>query len=151
NYSNIANDTTQACTLAAPTLTAPDNGSQTKNNVPTFTWSPVASADNYQIQIDDSSDFSSPVQTSTTPSQSYGATQLLDGTTYYWRVRALSTSNTQTGPWSTVWSVQIDRTKLAAPTLSAPTNNGIVSLVTPRFAWAAVVGATQYKLQVDDD
>lgn len=78
-YENLATQDNPACG------SAPAEGSLT--SYPAFTWSSVAGAECYQIQIDNNADFSSPIQEATVVGATqYNADPLADGQ-YYWRVR----------------------------------------------------------------
>jgi hypothetical protein len=77
-----------AAAPAAPSLTAPSNGSTDQPLRPTFEWAAVAGADSYTLEVDDDPAFGSPeisetglAGTSFTP-----AFDLAAGTTYWWRV-----------------------------------------------------------------
>jgi hypothetical protein len=54
-------------------LQQPVNGVLTVDNQPTFLWAPVTDATGYQIQIDDASDFVTPVQNATVTPTTYTA------------------------------------------------------------------------------
>ena len=80
-----------------PTLLTPVNNAGQSDTTPTFTWSPVVDAEGdavtYEIQVDNNSDFSSPVVLSPTATALSTATYtptttLTAGTTYFWRVRS---------------------------------------------------------------
>ena len=80
-----------------PTLSSPINNAATTDQTPTFSWTSVTDPNGdpvtYEIQVDDSSDFSSPLSLSPTMTGLTGTsytttTTLAIGTTYYWRVRA---------------------------------------------------------------
>jgi len=60
--------------------------------------------DNYQIQVDDSSGFGSPLIDTTDPASPYDMSGLTPGTTYYTRVRAHN--GVGWGPWSSTRSFQ---------------------------------------------
>ena len=100
--------------LPAPVLVAPANSRAAYTQTPpTFDWRGVANASRYQIQIDNDSDFSSPVA-----NQEVRATQvtisdldtkgtICEGSAdypYYWRLRALDLSGNP-GQWSSTWFV----------------------------------------------
>jgi hypothetical protein len=106
----------------------------------------VPEADNYHIQIDDSSDFSSPVIEATMASTSYAPTFSLSPDVYYWRVRGHD-YYTGYGSWSSVWSLTI---LVGAPTLSSPSDGLSTSDLTPTFEWYSVPGADRYQIQIDD-
>jgi len=135
---------------AAPTLVSPPNKSSTNSTTPTFVWNPAANADEYQIQIDNNADFSSPVQDETLAGTSLIADPLSNYVTYYWRVRGINLAD-EPGAWSVVRSVTIDPTWLGTPILNTPRNRTIIGDTTPRFTWRAVPHAVQYMIRVDDD
>ena len=108
NY-HIAVSCPSCATPGTPALTAPANGSTSSNNPPTFTWSAASDASEYQIQVDDNADFSTPLADARTTSTSYTSPSAWGSGTYRWRVRGHNTSGgcDVYGPWSAVWSVTI--------------------------------------------
>jgi hypothetical protein len=99
-------------TPGTPTLMAPTDGSITGDNTPAFEWNGVIGADEYEIQVDNNSDFSSPERGETITSTGYTpAAELSDGT-YYWRVRGHNTSDgcDAYGSWGDTWWVTVDTT-----------------------------------------
>ena len=99
-----------------PTLSGPIDGAATNDTTPTFTWNSVTDPDGdpvtYEIQVDDNSNFSSPVSLSPTATglstTTYTPTTTLTvgaapGTVYFWRVRA--TDGAATSNFSSVRSV----------------------------------------------
>ena len=105
--------------LAAPTLVSPANNAILPlNQSITFSWNLVAGAATYQIQIDDSSSFSSPLVLSRTGlTQTQTSHTFSSERTFWWRVRGRTASGTN-GAWSTVRSFVIRR--LTTPS-STPT------------------------------
>jgi hypothetical protein len=95
-------------TVGAPTLSSPSSGLYISNTTPTFSWYSVSGADYYQIQVDDSSDFTSTAIDTTAYSTSYTPSSyaLSAGKTYYWRVRGYNYS-TGYGDWSSTRSFTI--------------------------------------------
>ena len=95
----------------APSLVSPDNGAVITDNTPTYVWNSVSdpSGVTYQIQVDDSNDFSSPV---------YSAIDLAENAhtlpdknalalgTYFWHVRARNAAG-NIGDWSSIWTLLI--------------------------------------------
>lgn len=86
------------------TLTAPANGATNVSATPTFTWSPVAQAASYSIQVATSPSFANIVAsasgltaTSFTPAGAFNTS-----TTYYWRVWAENACGA--GAYSAVYS-----------------------------------------------
>jgi hypothetical protein len=73
----------------APSLTTPANGATGQPLQPNFTWSAVAGANNYTIEIATDAGFTNIVDSDTVANPNYTpAAELASGTTYYWRVSA---------------------------------------------------------------
>ncbi|MFC1511271.1 beta strand repeat-containing protein [Candidatus Margulisiibacteriota bacterium] len=83
--------------LATPMLIRYLDDALTLDTTPTLSWSTVAGAASYEVQIDDNSDFSSVTVSSTAAATSYTSSSL-NNSTYYWRVRANDGDNG--GSWS---------------------------------------------------
>ena len=120
---------------AAPTLVNPaNNATLPLNQSITFTWNPVAGAATYQIQIDDSNTFSSPVLSRTGITQTQTTHTLTSERTFWWRVRGRTASGTN-GAWSTVRSFVIRQvtgpTPTRTPTVVLPTATSSPSTFTP--------------------
>lgn len=96
--------TTSCATPAAPALTTPANGASLTDTTPTFTWNAVANANEYDIEVDNNADFSSPVIAQTQTAPSFTPATALAAATYHWRVGANNTAGgcNQLGPWSAV-------------------------------------------------
>jgi hypothetical protein len=72
---------------AVVSLTSPADGAMNVSVKPTFSWAAASNATGYYIEIDDNSDFSSPVVTATVTGTSFTPFSFLShDTTYYWRV-----------------------------------------------------------------
>lgn len=88
---------------------------------PVFHWTPVAGTRYYWFQMDDNSDFSSPMITKNELSEPRyvhtGALSFSTNTNYYWRVKALTSSTSQSW-WSDTGLFQFDNPP--APTLVYP-------------------------------
>ncbi|MBK8819568.1 MAG: proprotein convertase P-domain-containing protein [Saprospiraceae bacterium] len=86
--------------LGLPSLTVPANNSINQNIRPAFSWTPLANASRYDIQITRSSNFSEVIFNI----ENIAATSLTfsgyleGGTVYFWRVRGENDCNT--GNWS---------------------------------------------------
>jgi hypothetical protein len=78
---------------------------------PTLTWTPVSWAQGYEIAIDDSTAFTSPLMYGRNTIGAGSTSHLLESPLpngiYYWRVRAKSGATTW-GAWSTVGTFLID-------------------------------------------
>jgi hypothetical protein len=125
---------------------------------PTFIWDRVEGAAGYTIQIDDDSNFSSPVLTQATDANSFTPTDvsnsLLPGTQYFWRV-VMRRSNNVLGQWSAPMSF----TKSSvAPVLLSPAADAALT-GQPTFQWTTILTPTEeprlaaplYRLQVSQD
>jgi hypothetical protein len=89
-----------APTPAAPALATPANGATVALPV-TFDWNDVANAASYQIQVDDSSAFSSPFVVNQTVTASQFTLSSAAARQHWWRVRGRNSAGTN-GPWSSV-------------------------------------------------
>ena len=134
-----------------PNLISPANGSTTNDNTPTFDWSDITDVVEYQIQVDNNSNFSSPERNQVgLTTSTYTPTSSLSDGTYYWRVRARDVADNWSN-WSEIWNVTIDTQRPPAPTLISPANGLVNDDNTPTFDWNDVSGAVEYQLQVDDN
>jgi hypothetical protein len=118
-WSNIFSFTTSGPALAAPALVAPANGATGVSVPPTFSWGTVAGNTGYLLFIAKTPGVlpSNPAvgscsgcstgtkvnATSYTPPSAPAAGNLAAGT-YYWQVKALSSSSGVYGAWSSVFS-----------------------------------------------
>ena len=90
-----------------PTLLAPDNGGTVRDSTPTFDWSSVTDAGEYELWVDDSSDFSLPEILEIISTDAFTPAMDLPDGNYFWRVRAYDAAN-NAGDFSPVWSFVID-------------------------------------------
>ncbi|WP_062531866.1 hypothetical protein, partial [Leptolinea tardivitalis] len=104
-WSSVSYFTLDSTAPAVPTLLAPSNGASL-STLPTLSWSAVTGATAYQIQVDNDSNFESPLYTSPDGSTDHPGTPLTVVSyklaniplvaTYYWHVRARDAA----GNWS---------------------------------------------------
>lgn len=96
--------TTSCATPAAPALTAPANGASLTDTTPTFSWGAVTNANEYDIEVDNNADFSSPIIAQNRTTTSFTPGTALAAGVYYWRVGANNMAGgcSQLGPWSAV-------------------------------------------------
>jgi len=114
-----------------PTLKFPADGAT--NMVPNLTvsWNAIAGSTNlqYQVQIDTTLNFNSPLKVDTTQVllTGYKAHELLFGQKYYWRVRAIDQD--QTSYWSAIRNFIIfDQVNLSKPTNNQKQQNPNVDI-----------------------
>ncbi len=134
--------------LAAPILGTPGNGETTCDTAPAFDWSDVVDAASYRVQVDDNISFVSPAMDATSTTSGYTPASPLAPGFYYWRARAANACTD--GDWSAVHSFTI----LAAPAAPVPywpADDSQLCSAPPYVTWNGAVGATSYRVQVDDD
>ena len=125
----------------------PANGSSTTDTTPEFSWTAVAGADKYQIQIADSEANLAGSSTADAPGASYTpTTALTNKQTHHWRVRAVD-SEGQPGAWSGSSSLRVE---IGAVSGLNPTDGSRTTDTTPTFSWTAVTGADKYQIQIAD-
>ncbi len=138
-------------TLAQPTLLTPIDGATGVALDPTLTWTNTGTL--YSVDIDDNSDFSSPVlgAVNVNPnSYSIPGGILANYTTYYWRVQ--ETFPVPSG-WSTVFHfTTVPSAVPAAFTLLTPADGTNPFDVNPaNFTWNASTEVDLYTVEVSDD
>jgi bacillolysin len=136
-----------------PTLSFPANNALLTDYTPTFNWSDsTGEVWNYDIEIDDNSDFSSPVHTGNTTGSASDYTpfsNLPSNAKLYWRVRALNIAG-----GASAWTAsRYFRTALPPPNSLMPgfiTPGPEEQLLTrrPTFVWETVTGAATYTVEV---
>ena len=104
-WSNVWSFTT-ASTVAAPVLVTPADAASLPCDKVQFNWRKVENSGKYQIEVDTTTYFNSPLRKSTTVSDSTTTLKnMLVGATHYWRVRAYSKADaTIHSAWSAVRS-----------------------------------------------
>ncbi|MFN4133922.1 MAG: hypothetical protein ACK4GQ_06120, partial [Candidatus Hadarchaeales archaeon] len=136
-------------TIPAPTLVSPPNGASLSDNTPLLDWDNSLPADNFELQVDNDPDFSSPIyyKIGILTSQHELENQLAPDN-YYWRVRMFR--NNENGPWSENWKFIIGLLPPGAPQLYKPDNNDNVRR-TVRFEWTIGSGADNHRIEIDND
>jgi hypothetical protein len=101
-WSQIRNFTTAALSPAAPALLAPTNATTGISTTPKLTWSTVANATRYRLQVSTSSMFATLAvnDSNLTVAADSLKIPLAGTTTYYWRVNASNTYGTSA--WTTI-------------------------------------------------
>jgi hypothetical protein len=127
-------------------LLSPMNGAVIASTASYYSWSAVNHATLYRLQVDNSSDFSSPVVDVMTNRSHYSLTyRYVNGETYHWRVISFGGS-IQSG-WTSPRSFTV-AIALPNPSLIAPSNSAIITSDSLVFNWSTVPGAFIYHLQV---
>lgn len=137
-----------------PGLISPGNGTISKDFTPLLDWNNSAlptgvTLKQYELQLDDDADFSSPVEeASGTTSNFTVPSDLVSETKYFWRVRAVGIykSADHVSGWSPRWSFTI---ALPPPTSLTVIPNGSNPL-RPSFDWDDGIGSnvTGYTIQI---
>ena len=133
------------------TLESPENGFLTNQTSVTLSWNANMPGNSYEYEVDDASDFATPVFSALTEELSVTLSGFTTDATYYWHVREKN-GDGETGDWSGTWSFTVDTIAPDVPVLASP-ENGAVSYGTPAFEWNAASGATIYQFEyntVDD-
>jgi hypothetical protein len=137
-----------------PTLISPTNGTTTSDTTPYFSWGTSTGATLYQIQVDDSSSFTSPVIDYTTGNTNYTPTSGLANSTYYWHVRAHSDSG-MWSDWTSTWSFTVSTGPVCytpgTPLLYSPGNGSTTTDNTPFFDWSGTSYSSRYQIMADNN
>jgi hypothetical protein len=130
----------------APVLATPANGATGQASPVAVTWTAVAGAATYTVQVSAVSTFTTTVSSQTgVAAATASVTGLAGGTTYYWRVDATNAAGTSA--WSSVWNFATLAAP-AAPVLASPTTGATNQALAPTLTWGAVTGAASYGCQV---
>jgi len=137
--------------IGTPSLFFPIDNAYIFDNTPHFEWSTASGAENYEIQCSKDSSFlqENVFVVDNITSTYFDVENSLPDNRYYWKVRAGKT-NGENGPWSQTRPFTIDTIPLAAPSLVSPENGVYFQPSSVSFTWAAVSGASGYRLMVDD-
>jgi hypothetical protein len=141
---------TIAASPSAPALNLPANAVANIPTNPVLTWSAVAGATAYTVQIATSAEFTTPiVNQSGITVPSYTAGNLLNNTTYYWRVSAVNAGGT--GEWSGHRSFKTIIARPTVPVASSPDSGAMDVTIAPAFFWHPAENAASYHVQLSTD
>ena len=133
-------------TPPAPVLVSPANASTTTTSTPTFDWEDVSGATQYELLVDNNSDFSSPeINTTVSVSEYTVAAKALTDGTYYWKTKV-----TDNGPYSSVWSTTVSTGGSTIPAVPANITTSIVSGEV-YINWDDSADATSYDVYASAD
>jgi hypothetical protein len=146
----LASLVVMATMTPAQALSAPGGLNAAKRNESTtiLSWSSVSKATGYQVQVDSSSNFSSPDFTASTVNTKVVPTKALPPGTAYWRVRAVVSGSESN--WS---KSNFDVSPVTSPIPISPADDAHLQQPQqpPLLQWSAVQGASSYTVQVDGD
>jgi len=133
----------------APNLLLPADNATLTTGLPSFTWSAVAGAAKYEIDISPANPPSNtpPGARYTVTTPKYTPSSPLPINTFYWRVRGVDAAG-NAGPWSVIRAV-----KITSPTNGVPILNRYTTS-TPTLTWAPIswtAGGGHYEVQVDNN
>lgn len=137
--------------LAAPTLLSPADNAIVNGTTLTNSWSPVEGATKYQYQSFHNAAATNLRWDETFNATSKTATNVPNGTTFWWRVRALD-NNGKESTWSSLWKVTIDNNKPSIPANGQP-HNTVLTTNNFYFTWDASTDASAltYEFQSSQD
>ncbi|MFH0990824.1 MAG: fibronectin type III domain-containing protein [bacterium] len=138
--------TTGSSKLSIPVLLSPEDRATDISTEPRFEWTTVEGANTYVFQISLTQSFSTLLFTREIVSGNFTIVSGLKATTqYYWRILALS--STDTSDWSDVRRFTTWDDQLAAPSLVAPSDGATGQSITPTLAWTVSPRALTYTIQ----
>jgi photosystem II stability/assembly factor-like uncharacterized protein len=133
----------------APTPTAPAMGASAPLS-PLLAWTVPTGAASYALQLSSDSVFAAPLFNDSTLVESSRAIEpLAADTKYYWRVSARNYGGAS--PWSPTFSFTTSPPAPVTPVLLSPAQDSFGAPLLPTLSWAAVSGASAYRLQVATD
>ena len=141
----VAGDALCQTCLPAPTPLSPSNNATGISTTPTFSWSAVSGATDYDIQWGTDQTCSTGTL-ATSGSTSFNPPALSAGTTYGWKVRAKNV-NCQNAAYSSCF-------KFTTVACNAPGSfdlrspNNITTGATPQLSWNAASGAAKYLVRI---
>ena len=153
-------DTWQFHTVDWVVLDSPSNNSTgLAVSSRTLYWKNSRGSSSYIVQVDTTTNFNSEllrnvsVSSSTTNTDTYKSTSItnmLYGTTYYWRVCAANAVDTS--GWSSVWNFTTAYQLTTAPTLVSPANgSNEIQPLGVELVWNGLDNVTGYRYQVSTD
>jgi hypothetical protein len=127
--------TTNVAPPSSPTLVLPSNGATDQPVSLTLAWTQVSTAVSYHVQVATDIGFTSIVMQDSTVSDTQRVVSgLLNGTTYYWRVRAKN-SGGAVSPWASYRSFT---TIIAIPgqaVVVSPLDSAVIAVDSVRLVW----------------
>ncbi len=144
--SQVVTVTISDSAIAFPEIIGPEDNQHFDTNAVSLQWHQIPSAKQYDVQVATTSDYSSPVTSTTTADTAYSLSNLTYSD-YYWRVRAVG-PNGNLSAWSSGGSFN---TFLNPPSGIAPVGGQYSGQPETTFQWTLVPKAVQYEIQVSSD
>jgi len=146
--------------LMPPRLYSPEENAYVSQVQPSFRWAACRFFDeiNYGLEISTDSSFVIPGFVYTDiDTNFFTATLALDETTYFWRAKAYTASDTS--EYSDIYSFTVDTTSPGIPALLSPADSSTITDTMPEFSWSEVSPLSDasngapvyYNLQVSSD
>ena len=110
-----------------------------------LSWRGTDDSTRFEVMVDDSADFASPVARQTTTNTTYVPSVQLPAGTLYWRVRAFNAAS-ESSDW--LFS-EFNQGRVGKPQLEAPADQAqLAARETPVLRWVGSPGATDYSVEV---
>jgi hypothetical protein len=133
----------------APLLDDPVDGSIWCYPFPAhLDWDSVEVATSYEVQVNDSPAFGSPLIHETLSQSGFWPDPRLPEGIWYWRARGCNDCGC--GAWSDPWVFTVGPPG-SAPALTSPADGLGLCTATPTLTWSPVSGTEWYELEVDTD
>lgn len=131
-------------------LIAPSSNEINTPIIPLFSWRAMISALNYRLQLSTSSNFTNLIINQANLTDTcYTGTTLNNSTTYYWRVRAVN--STDSSGWTSDHFTTLPIGFPSPPILISPANGATNILNWPTLSWNTVANAQNYQLQISTE
>ena len=146
-YSPTWTFTTIMAVPAAGVLQSPSNASTGVATTIILTWSNIAAAETYHLQVSTDVNFSSTIVDDTSGTNTLKQLgPLQNNTTYYWRVRGKNAGGY--GTFSPTWSFTTIMARPAAITLVSPVDGAVGVPVDVQLGWLTAAGASVYHVEL---
>ncbi|MHA1779109.1 MAG: Ig-like domain-containing protein, partial [Candidatus Heimdallarchaeaceae archaeon] len=133
-----------------PELYTPSNNEVTTNSQPPFSWSIIADAEYYQIQISYVDDFTMNLIDTTVTSTTFKPSNPLPDGVWYWHVRAVDHAG-NVGDWSVSFVLTVDTHGPPAPSIVSPEDSALLNTSSINFDWTDSPEAVGYQILVSTD
>jgi hypothetical protein len=142
SWSAMQSFSVQQLQAIVPVLSSPGNGSTLPaSQNPAFSWNPIGGATSYSFQLSTDPSFATTIYSTTATSAGISlpatVTPLKPGTTYFWRVKALTPA---AGEWSTVANFTVAaQTTAPVVTTNPPAPTPTLTVILPPTTTTTIV------------